>query len=61
MQALQAEGAVLLEVLPRKEYEGEHLAGAVSLPLGKLNAASAGREIGSDRTRPVVVYCQDVE
>ena len=61
VQRLQADGAALVEVLPRDEYEREHLAGALSLPLNELSAASAERTLGGSKTRPVVVYCQDVE
>jgi rhodanese-related sulfurtransferase len=49
-------GAQLVEVLPQDEYEEEHLPGAISLPLKRLDAAAAGV---LDRTRPVVVYCWD--
>lgn len=50
------EQAQLVEVLPRAEYEEEHLPGALSLPL---------KEIGSeplralDPPRPLIVYCYD--
>lgn len=50
------EGAQLVEVLPREEYEYEHLAGAVNIPLKQLDASSV-EEL--DRERPVIVYCQD--
>ena len=33
LQRLVAEGAQLVEVLPREEYEEEHLPGATNLPL----------------------------
>ena len=49
-------GAQLVEVLPRKEYEEEHLPGAVNIPLKELDASSIGQ---LDRARPVVVYCWD--
>jgi phage shock protein E len=49
-------GAQLVEVLPEREYEEEHLAGAINLPLKKLNAESAET---LDRGRAVVVYCWD--
>jgi rhodanese-related sulfurtransferase len=49
-------GAQLVEVLPAAEYRGEHLPGAINLPLKQLDATSAAR---LDRTRPVVVYCWD--
>ncbi|MEP6626209.1 MAG: rhodanese-like domain-containing protein [Acidimicrobiia bacterium] len=50
------EGAQLAEVLPRGEYDEEHLPGAIHLPLKSLTADSA-RVL--DRGRPVVVYCWD--
>jgi rhodanese-related sulfurtransferase len=61
VQRLQAEGAAIVEVLPRAEYEREHIAGALSLPLSELTRASADRVLGGDKTRPLAVYCQDVE
>lgn len=60
VQRLRAEGAAIVEVLPAEEYEQEHLAGALSLPLGELTRASADQLLG-DPARPVVVDCQDVE
>lgn len=51
-----AAGAQLVEVLPRDEFEEEHLLGAVHLPLKALTAASASV---LDRGRPVIVYCWD--
>jgi rhodanese-related sulfurtransferase len=53
---LREEDALLLEVLPREEYEEEHIAGAESIPLKKLTA-DAVRGINHDR--PVIVYCDD--
>lgn len=58
VRRLIAEGAQLVEVLPRDEYEEQHLPGAVNLPLKELNAATAS---GLRRDRPVVVYCWDSE
>jgi rhodanese-related sulfurtransferase len=55
VSALVGRGARLLEVLPRREYEEQHLSGAISAPLKDLDAAVAGFE----RTTPVVVYCWD--
>ena len=49
-------GAQLVEVLPEREFEEEHLPGAVNLPLKKLDRRSA--EV-LDRGRPVIVYCWD--
>jgi rhodanese-related sulfurtransferase len=53
---LQEEDAILLEVLPRDEYEEEHIAGAESIPLKELTSESVQR---IDRDRPVIVYCDD--
>lgn len=53
---LSESDAQLVEVLPEKEYEEEHLPGAVSLSLKKLTAATAAV---LDRSRPVIVYCWD--
>jgi hypothetical protein len=49
-------GAQLVEVLPPREYEQEHLSGAINIPLKALNANSAAQ---LDKDRPVVVYCWD--
>lgn len=56
VQRLVAAGAQLVEVLPQDEYDEEHLAGAVHLPLKQL---SADRSAVLDRDRPVIVYCWD--
>ncbi len=53
---LREEDAFLLEVLPRDEYEEEHIAGAENIPLKELTS-DAVRHI--DRARPVIVYCDD--
>ena len=54
MRELVATGAQLVEVLPAKEYEEEHLPGAVSLPLKELTRERAA---ALDASRAVVVYC----
>lgn len=54
--ALLDDGAQLVEVLPRAEYDEEHLPGAIHLPLKSLTADSVGV---LDPARPVVVYCWD--
>ena len=56
VRRLVSEGAQLVEVLPAKEYEEDHLPGAVSLPLRQLEAEA--RTL-LDRNRPVIVYCWD--
>lgn len=54
---LAEEKAQLVEVLPKEEYEEEHLPGAVHLPLEQLDAQAAAAVL--DARRPVVVYCWD--
>jgi rhodanese-related sulfurtransferase len=49
-------GAQLIEVLPADEYEEDHLPGAISIPLGRLETEAVDL---LDRTRPVIVYCWD--
>ena len=44
------------EVLPRDEYDEEHLPEAIHLPLKELDAETAA---ALDRSRPVNVYCWD--
>lgn len=56
LQRLLAQGCALLDTLPAKDYEDEHLLGAVSLPLTRLDAGSAGQ---LPTNRPLVVYCYD--
>lgn len=55
LQRLLDEGAQLVEVLPREDYEHEHLPGARSIPLKELDAAASSL----DGASPVVVYCHD--
>jgi rhodanese-related sulfurtransferase len=55
---LLTEGAQLVDVMPREEYEEEHIAGAINIPLKELNRETA-RQL--DRSRPVIVYCHDYQ
>lgn len=56
LRRLLGEGAQLVDVLPPAEYEEEHLPGAISLPLQRL-------EVGTVATLrpdvPVITYCWD--
>jgi rhodanese-related sulfurtransferase len=58
VQALIGEGAQLVEVLPRAEYEDEHLPGAISIPLKELDGERV-RQL--DRSRPIIAYCYDYQ
>ncbi len=53
---LQAEGAQIVEVLPREEYEELHVAGALSIELAELDDRAPAE---LDSARPVVTYCHD--
>ena len=50
---VEQEGAYLVEVLPPSEYEGEHIAGAINLPLKTLNRAAVA---GMDTSKAVITY-----
>ena len=56
VQNLVGQGAQLVEVLPTDEYEEDHLPGAISLPLRRLETEAVDV---LDRGRPVIVYCWD--
>ena len=56
VRRLADQGAQLVEVLPAHEYEEDHLPGAVSLPMRRLEQQAT--EL-LDRRRAVVVYCWD--
>jgi rhodanese-related sulfurtransferase len=58
VRRMLAEGAQLVEVLPRKEYEEQHIAGAINLPLRELDSESAAK---LDPARPVITYCDDFQ
>ena len=56
VRRLADEGAQLVEVLERRQYELAHLPGAVHIPAWELTPARATE---LDPTRAVVVYCFD--
>ena len=55
---LMEEGAQLVEVLPRQEYDEEHLPRAINIPLKELNRETAAH---LRRDAPVIVYCHDYQ
>jgi len=57
LRRLVEAGAQLVEVLPREEYEEDHLPGAINLPLRRLDGEA---ERVLDKRRTVIVYCWDV-
>ena len=50
------EDAVLIEVLPEREFAEEHLPGALNVPLKGLTAEAVA---DLDRSRSVMAYCHD--
>jgi rhodanese-related sulfurtransferase len=54
---LRDEGAQIVEVLPKDEYEWAHVPDAINLPLKELDAPTAAARL--DRERQLVVYCHD--
>ena len=55
---MMQQGAQLVEVLPREEYEEEHLPGAINIPLKELNRETTAR---LNRDAPIIVYCHDYQ
>jgi rhodanese-related sulfurtransferase len=58
VRRLLEQGATAIEVLPRSEYEAEHLPGAISIPLPEL-VPEAVADV--DREGTVIVYCYDTQ
>jgi rhodanese-related sulfurtransferase len=56
VQRLVAEGAALVETLPKESYEKQHLPGAINLPLRAIDRSVTA---ALDPGRRVVVYCWD--
>ena len=58
VQQLMQQGAQLIEVLAAREYEAEHIPGAVNIPLKDLGREAPKR---LDVRRPVIPYCHDYQ
>jgi rhodanese-related sulfurtransferase len=58
VQRLIGEGAQVLDVMSRSEYEDSHLPGAIHLSLKELDEQTAA---ALDRGRPVITYCYDYQ
>ncbi len=58
VQRLLDEGAVVVEVLERSQYDTAHLPGAIHIPAWELTEE---RVAGFDRQHPLIVYCFDTQ
>lgn len=58
VQRMTADGAVLIDTLPEHEYAEEHIAGAVNIPLKKLDRQTTAHLAKDDA---LIVYCYDTE
>jgi rhodanese-related sulfurtransferase len=58
VRRLVEEGAQLVDVLSRQEYEDEHLPRAINIPLKELDRETTAR---LRRDAPVIVYCHDYQ
>jgi rhodanese-related sulfurtransferase len=58
LQTLVHNGAQLVEVLGSKEYQEAHLPEAINIPLWKLDRKTTAE---LNKTRPIVVYCNDFQ
>jgi rhodanese-related sulfurtransferase len=56
VQALMDASAQFVEVLPREEFEEDHLPGAIHMGLSAIETEARRR---LDPGKPVVVYCWD--
>ena len=58
IRPLLDQGAQLVEVLPPAEFDEEHLAGAINVPLKQMTQEATA---SLDKDRPVIVYCWDYQ
>ena len=58
VRRLLEHGEPVVEVLSSDEYEEEHIAGAINIPLSKLDGETTAR---LQKDRPVAVYCYDYQ
>ena len=58
VQQLVQQGAQLVDVLGAREYEAEHIPGAMNISLKTLSRETAKR---LDPHRPVIAYCHDYQ
>ena len=52
---VEEEGAQLVEVLPKEDFDWQHLPGARNIPLKAFDVSTL------DPARPVIPYCNDFQ
>jgi rhodanese-related sulfurtransferase len=55
---LRASGAQLIEVLSKRQYEQQHIPGAINIPLARMTEDGVS---SIPKDRPVIVYCWDYQ
>jgi rhodanese-related sulfurtransferase len=58
VEQLVQRGAQLVDVLAVREYQAEHIPGAINIPLKSLNRETSKR---MDWRKPVITYCHDYQ
>jgi rhodanese-related sulfurtransferase len=56
VRRMMADGAQLVDARSRDDFAGEHIAGAVSIPVKELDRETTAR---LDQSHPVIAYCWD--
>lgn len=56
LRRLMDQGAQVVDALPARDYEEDHIPGAINLPLRRIET-EARRVLDPDR--PTIVYCAD--
>ena len=51
MDIINSEGAIIIDVREKDEYDGGHIANAVNIPLSEING------INYDKETNIIVYC----
>jgi rhodanese-related sulfurtransferase len=58
VQRLMDEGARVLDVMSREEYDDSHLPGALHISLKELDERATA---ALERDRPIITYCYDYQ
>jgi rhodanese-related sulfurtransferase len=56
LRRLMDQGAQVVDALPARDYDADHIPGAINLPLRRIETEAQGV---LDPDRPIVVYCAD--